>query len=217
MRLLLSSIIGLFLFSNIVTAQNDPEAAQILDNVADFYSQFYAFTGEFVMKIENKEADIAEVQEGKYWVLGKKYNLQTSALDRITDGETVWTVFKDDEEVQITEYDPEEEEFNPSTVFTLYKDGFTYPSRKDTLILGKRFDLIDLFPISTSESYNKIQLVVTSHPLVYNVVVHSSNGTLITYQVDGFDVLKEVDVDLNMFDYSEENYPGLDLDIIDLR
>lgn len=216
MKLLISAffIASVFL-TNVVNAQNSPEAQNILNKIEGIYSAYKGFEGGFSMTIENKEAGIADTQKGAYKVAGDMYVIKTDKIDRITNGESVWTVFKEDEEVQINYFDEEDEEFTPSSIFNLYKEGFTYPTVKDTMVNGASLKVIDLFPISTEESYEKITLLVNMNHITTGIV-YGKTGTIVTYNLDKVSAFENV-TKRDDFTFDEANYPDLDLDEIDLR
>ncbi len=214
------TILCFFSFLNL-NAQNNPEAEALLSSVAETYKKHAGFEGVFTMKIENKEADISEKQNGTFAVAGNKYKISTPLVDRITDGETVWTVFKEDEEVQETYFDEEEEEFTPSSIFTLYEKNLTYPTIKDTLVFDvEKAKAIDMFPNSSDETYDKIKLIIQSTNDGTNYIsmgiVYSKNGTIVTYHLKETNAVEAV-TKFDRFKFRAEDYPNLDLDIIDLK
>lgn len=223
MRLIISAFLLLSFFSGNLLAQNSLEAEKILASVANRYAVHNAFEGEFSMKIENEEAGISDEQDGTFLVSGEKYFLETETVDRITNGETVWTVFKEDEEVQITDFDEEEEEFNPSTIFNFYQKGFTYPDIRDSIVNEIPSQIIDLFPNDSQASYNKVSLIIMDRngAYIHSGIVYSKNGTKITYtlpKINVYDIAKFKQQKIaQKFIFDEGNYEGLDLDSIDLR
>lgn len=199
-------------FSN---AQNDADAEAVLEKVSEVYSQIESGQGKFTMIIENLEAGVNENQTGFFFIKDDMYRIESDMLDRVTNGETVWTYFKDDEELQITDFDPEEEEINPAEIFNLYTKDYSYPEYKDTTIDSFEFHVIDLYPNDEQESYAKVSLIINKvSNFIVKAVVESKNGSFVTYQIDSFKPNTLSNNDL--FNVSASDY-GSDIDVIDLR
>ncbi len=218
MRSILILIFSLFFISTNSYAQNDDKAVKLLEVVENRYNAFYSFKGKFEMSIENKEADIAEIQKGNFLVADDKYRIETDILDRITDNETVWTVFKEDEEVQITEFDEEEEEFSPSTIFNIYEEAFTFKNYRDTIIRAQQLHVVDVYPNEEDESFDKVILAIVDKEFYIKYgIVFTKTGSVITYLLDEFKGFGEEETDESLFQYRKEDYEGLDMEEIDLR
>lgn len=208
-------ISAFFVFTFSANAQNDADAEAVLQKVSEVYSQIESGQGKFTMIIENLEAGVNENQTGFFFIKDDMYRIESDMLDRVTNGETVWTYFKDDEELQITDFDPEEEEINPAEIFNLYTKDYSYPEYKDTTIDSFEFHVIDLYPNDEQESYAKVSLIINkvSHFIV-KAVVESKNGSFVTYQIDSFKPNTLSNNDL--FNVTAADY-GSDVDVIDLR
>jgi len=65
------------------------------------------------------------------YVKGNKYKVQVKNQEVISDNKTVWTYIKDANEVQVNDYEPDENSITPSQIFTIYeKDPLCFHRRK---------------------------------------------------------------------------------------
>ena len=191
----------------------EKKAKIILDKVSKKYRTLKAIAADFTLTIENQEAGVSEKQEGRVYIKGEKYKIATTALDRISDNNSVWTHFKAEEEVQITEFDPEDGDLTPAQLFTIYKKDFSY-RLNDELKQGKQvLALIDLTPKDKDMPYYKIRLTINkSTNLITKAKVFEKNTTTVTYELENFDTSKNLSDDFFSFDES-----NTDVEIIDLR
>ena len=192
----------------------DPKAKSILDKVSQKNKALTTIYMEFNYQIVNKQNGINETQEGKVWIKSDQYKLTFPGLERCSDGKTMWTYLEDDDECQIANSigDDEEENISPSTLLTIYENGFNYLYQNETLIDGKKTDIIKIFPEGGGKSYHTIKLYVNQETSqITKIEVFGKDGNTFTYD------LKVIKNDLPMensmfvFDTSKAG------DIIDLR
>ncbi len=206
----------LLLGSLSVVAQNSAEQAKsLLDKVSSFYKAQSSIDTEFSLNIINEEADINEVQKGSLQVKGEKYKVTTDELIRVSDGYSIWTHFIEDEEVQITEFDPEESELSPAKIFTIYEEGFRQEYIGQTEMGGNLFEEIALYPNDPDNPYEKINLFINPQTnLITKANVYSKNGSLIVYKIYNTSFSKDLEDKVFNYDVSKL---GDDIEIIDLR
>ncbi len=215
MRIIL--LFCLFFFSSAIQAQvNDPVAKSILDAVSKKYNPIKSYTTDFILHVENQDAGIKESQAGRVWVKGDKYRLQSEEIERMTDGSTIWTHFVEDEEVHVSEPDPEDEELTPARIFDIYKTGFIFQYVGEVEKDGRLCNVVDLTPTDKEKSYYRIRLMIDkNNSSIYEAQASSKNGTKFTYEISNFDSKSPAKSDA-YFVFNREDYDG-DLDIIDLR
>ncbi|NDG52215.1 MAG: outer membrane lipoprotein carrier protein LolA [Flavobacteriia bacterium] len=113
----------LFLFPCVIFAQ-DQKAKTILDQLSDKTKSYTSIEAKFTNTFSSTVTDINESQSGTLYLKDDAYRLEMEAQTIICDGETNWIYLPDDEEVNITEIDDEENELNPSKIFTIYENGY---------------------------------------------------------------------------------------------
>ena len=122
LSLLLILVFLFFLSSAFVTV--DKEANRILDKVSRNYKSYKSIKAAFKIKILNKQDKSAQTEKGTLFVKGKKFKVEMDGQDIYCDGKTMWTYLKDANEVQISTYNPKNNDINPSEIFTVYEKGF---------------------------------------------------------------------------------------------
>lgn len=208
--------IGAGLFeTNTLNAQSS-RAMDVLARVSNFYSTKKNINTKFSINIINQDAGLNETQNGTLLVEGDlKYRLETAELIRVSNGEAIWTYFKNDEELQITEFDPEEEELTPAKIFDIYKDGFQYMYNGEREIDGRRIAEIDLIPEDPDNPYSKIRLSVSlSQYNIVQAIIYSRNGTQMIYKMSN--TFYDTDLDASKFIMTKEELSER-VEVIDLR
>ena len=116
--------VPIFCYSQI---SSNPEARYLLDQVSAETDKHEAIQIVFEYRLNNKAENIQEKTNGELTLKGNQYILSFMGIEQISDGENVWTVMENDEEVQISEIDLDDENaITPSNLLKMYEDGFIY-------------------------------------------------------------------------------------------
>lgn len=143
-KLIASLFIGSVLFMN--AQDQDPKAKVILDEVSKTTKSYKTITADYSFAIFNKDKKQLEKWLGKVNIKGNKFKLEIPGNTIVCDGATLWNYNKDAKEVTIKTFDAENEEQNPSKIFTLYETGFKYKYDKEEKVGQITCQVIDLFP-----------------------------------------------------------------------
>lgn len=101
-------------------AQENNEARQLLDRVADTFRQ--AGGVEIAFEVRAPEG----TSEGHIRLKGEKFRLDTEGITTWFDGRTQWTYLENSDEVNVSEPTAEElQSINPYAWLAVYKDGYT--------------------------------------------------------------------------------------------
>ena len=101
-------------------AQENNEARQLLDRVADAFRQ--AEGVEIAFEVRAPEG----TSEGRIRLKGEKFRLDTEGITTWFDGRTQWTYLENSDEVNVSEPTAEElQSINPYAWLSLYKNGYT--------------------------------------------------------------------------------------------
>lgn len=101
-------------------AQENNEARQLLDRVADTFRQ--AEGVEIAFEVRAPEG----TSEGRIRLKGEKFRLDTEGITTWFDGQTQWTYLENSDEVNVSEPTAEElQSINPYAWLAVYKDGYT--------------------------------------------------------------------------------------------
>ena len=143
-KLLLSLFVaGTFLMN---AQDQDPKAKAILDEVSKTTKTYKTIVADYIFSIFNKDKKQLEKWVGKVQIKGNKFKLEIPGNLIVCDGITLWNYNKDAKEVTIKSFDAENEEQNPSKIFTLYETGFKYKFDKEEKVGVILCDVIDLYP-----------------------------------------------------------------------
>ncbi len=198
----------LFLFPCVILAQ-DQKAESILDQLSDKTKSYTSIEAKFTNTFSSTVTDINESQSGTLYLKDDAYRLEMEGQTIICDGETNWVYLKDDEEVNITEIDDEENEINPSKIFTIYENGYKCKFVRED---GKNYQ-IDLFPIE-SGPFTKVELFINKSKMqISSFTMIDKQGSYYKYVIDSFVTNKEMNNDF--FVFKTTDYPNVD--VIDLR
>ena len=196
------------------TAQQDPKAGKILDQMSAKYQAMKAFKATFTQTLENDAAKVKENITGDITVSGQKFRLKLSGQEVINNGQTMWTYMKAENEVNISDYEPEDQEISPSQIYTLYKKGYKYAYVQEAKANGVPVDVIELSPEDRSNPVYKVRLKVSkADKSVKSWQMFKKNGNRYTYKISKFQ--PNVPVDATTFTFDKAKYKGVK--VIDLR
>ena len=207
MKYFISLFVCIIILQN-VKSQDKIDPLDILDQMSDKYKKMNGFTSSFTYSMNNLSENITDSFEGTISVKDNKYILFIEGQKIINDSKTVWTYLEDLNEVTISEFDPTEQEISLNNIFEIYKEGFTHKN------IGEKDNLrnIEIYPDSDEKSYFKILFKINKSNLLESFTVFDKSNTLFIYTINNF---IEEDLDLSLFTFIEENYPGIE--VIDFR
>ncbi len=193
------------------TAQSSSGAAKKLLNEATAklksYDQLYiAFTYNFI----NTRVDppVTQKEIGSIGLKGDDYHLNFLGTEQIRKGNKVYTILAEDEEVQITAYEPNEEEqgITPTALLSAYDKGYSYKLGGTEKKNGKTIEYVILKP-NASEEVDKIMVGIekeTKH--LYSLKQWGTNGTEVTFTITSFETNKKLPA--NYFTFNRNDYKG---------
>ncbi len=156
--------ISVLFFTLIINAQDqDPKAKAILDDLSKTTKTYKTIFAEYNFTILNKEGKQLEKQSGKVQIKGEKFKLEIPGNTIVCDGKTLWNYNKDAKEVTIKNFDAtNEDQLNPSKIFTMYEKGYKFKYEKDEKVGLVNCATIDLFPADKPEKkkFHTIKLYV---------------------------------------------------------
>ncbi|MBC7448017.1 MAG: outer membrane lipoprotein carrier protein LolA [Hymenobacteraceae bacterium] len=210
----LSVLAGLLLTTSVASAQQDPKAGKILDEMSAKYKSLKAFKASFQQTLENPLNKIKETMEGDITVSGSKFRLQTKGQEVVNDGKTMWTFMKAENEVNISDYDPDEEEISPTQIFTLYQKGYKYTYVEQMTENGIAYDVVELAPEDRSNSLIKVRLQVSKKDRsVKSWKMFKKNGNRYSFVIKNF--MPNPPVTVSTFAFDKAKHKGVK--VIDLR
>lgn len=182
------SILAMFVtLISLGQAPNDAEA--LLKEVSSKVERYDNIRIDFKYALENTAENVKHETRGDVSLEGEKYLLNIMGTTRIFDGNTLYTIIPENEEINISSYDPEEDEQNitPSKMLTFYNDGYQSEMGKTENLKGRKIQYVKLTPIDSNAEIKNILLGIdkqTKH--IYNLIQTQENGTTITITVNSF-------------------------------
>ena len=202
-------LIAVFLFSQLISFGQDEKAEKILKDLSANTKSYSYMDVDFDFIFINTSQDINESQKGNIKINQNKFRLDLNQQLIISDDSIQWIYLKESNELQIMEYDSQDEMISPNKLFTIYEKGY----KSQYIELKDNNHIIDLFPIESNE-FKNIQLHIDQDKIqLKKIILFDKNGGSFSYLITKFITDKEIDE--NSFRFNEANYP--DLEIIDLR
>ncbi|GEO06519.1 hypothetical protein AAE02nite_41830 [Adhaeribacter aerolatus] len=214
MKKIIPLLLALILIIPVAQAQQDPRAEKILNAMSQKYQGLKAFNVVFTQTLENPASKIKETMQGDITVSGNKFRLKLKDQEIINNGSTIWTYMKSDNEVNISENDPDDQQMSPNAIFTLYQKGYKYAFVEEMREGGQTYNIIELSPLDKNNSVYKVRLQINKRDnSVKTWKMFRNNGNRYTYTIKQFSPNPAVDATYFAFDKSQ--YKGVK--VIDLR
>ena len=190
----------------------DKLATDILAKLSENTKIYSSISIEFDHIFTNKSAGINEKRRGKLDLEGENFRIDMPQQLIINNGTTHWIYLKEMNEVQIMDYDLEDEDaLSPNKLFTVYDEDYKSAYVETKSVNGVRMHIIDLFP-KESGPIMKIQLTINALKSQISILaLYDKNGGIYTYNIKSFKTNQE----LPPFNFNTTNYP--DIEVIDLR
>lgn len=202
-------LIAVFLFSQLISFGQDEKSEKILKDLSANTKSYSYMDVDFDFNFINTSQDINESQKGNIKINQNKFRLDLNQQLIISDDSIQWIYLKESNELQIMEYDSQDEMISPNKLFTIYENGY----KSQYIELKENNHIIDLFPIESNE-FKNIQLHIDQNKIqLKKIILFDKNGGSFSYSITKLITDKEIDE--NAFRFNEANYP--DLEIIDLR
>lgn len=211
----LYSLMFIFLvFVQAVSAQKDPKALEILNAMSDKYKSIPAYKANFEYTLNNPNEGINEDMKGEIVVKGEKFRLKLGGQEIINNGETVWTYLSEANEVNIDNYDPNEGDMNPSTMYSAYREGYKYVFLEDITEGSNTYSIVDLIPENRNTQFFKVRMKIDKkNKTLKSWEMFDASGNIYSHKITEFD--PNVKVDNKFFEFDKSKYKGVE--IIDLR
>ncbi|MBK7667884.1 MAG: outer membrane lipoprotein carrier protein LolA [Sphingobacteriaceae bacterium] len=189
-------IIFCSLFLNTIAQEQDPKAKAILDDLSKITKAYKTITADYAYTIYNKEKKQTDKLTGKVQVKGAKFKLVIPGNIIVCDSKTIWNHNKDAAEVTIKNFDASnEDQLNPSKIFTLYETGYKYKFDKEEKVGAVTCNVIDLYPSIKPEKkkFHTIKLYIdkVKKQVVQLKMLMKDGGTQV-YEIKSFKPNAEV-------------------------
>lgn len=194
---------------------NDPDAKKVLDAVSAKFKTFKTVKASFAYKVENAAGKALSTKTGSILMKGLKYRVSFGGQEIFSDGKTVWSYNKEDNEVTISSLDAASGTITPQKLFTnFYDKDFLYKMNGEKKVGAKTLQEIEMTPTNKDKAYHKVYVMVDkAAKTLYSTKVLEKGGNRYTYSVSSMNTTTAMADNLFVFDKTK--YPGVE--VVDIR
>jgi len=199
----------------------DPEAGAILEKAAAKYQSLNGMQADFTLttvnpklKPEDDDSKYTTNLNGQLYMKGKAFKIVINGNEIYCDGKTIWIYSPKTKEVQINDYQEDQETFSPTKVFSIYKEGYSYQIKEKKTYQGKNVTVIELAPINHKVSFFKIDVGIedgTNNLLESKI--YEKSGVRYIYKINSLNTSTPLSNDFFIFDIKKYQ----NVKIVDLR
>lgn len=190
-------------------SQNSQKAKALLDEVYAKVTGYDNIQIAFKYALENTEANTKSETQGKASLQGDNYVVELFGSKQLFDGNLVYTIVPDNEEVTIESPSEGENTVTPSKMLTFYKEGHTYDWDILQNVQGRKIQFVKLTPIDTNTEIKSILLGIdaeTKH--IHKLIETGKNSTKTTITVNSFKTNQPLSKSLFTFDEAKYKNDG---------
>jgi outer membrane lipoprotein-sorting protein len=204
-------LIGILMFTvDVLMAQYDPKALEVLEAMSKKYKTMTAFEANLSHSLINETEGVKEESKAKITVKGEKFVLSLGDQEIFNNGTTVWTYLPSAKEVSIDNYDPSSDDINPIKVFEIYKKGFKYLHLGEKTEAGIAVEEIDLVPEKKNAQYFKIKMFISKKDKsIQSWTMFDRSGNKYKYTIIKF--VPNIKVEDSFFNFDIKKHPGIEV------
>ena len=209
MKIKLLLITLIFFLSIPSWSQSSIEAKNLLEKDSNKLDTYISFEFEFSYVLNNRAELINEESKGKVTVSGDRYKLNFLDAIQLFDGETIYTIVPENEEITLIKPKDDDEDimFNPTNLISFYKKGYDYHWDISQKIKGKNIQFIKLIPTVDDSDIKSILVGIDTYENhIYRLIEVGLNGTITTLTINSMEINKKLSSDFFVFDPSD--YPN---------
>ena len=216
MKKLLLLIFG---FCTLGYSQDNLDAELLLNKVSDNIKSYENIYINYAYTLQNLEEDISQTNNGSFVTENDNWRFEMLGVTRIFDGDKLYSISPDDEEVTISSQDPEDETtITPNKMLYFYEDGYYFEMDESRLIgngqFRKKIQYVKLVPKDSEAEIKYILLGIdTEFNQIYEVIETGKNETVTTISIVDFEF--NLPLDANLFVFDKERYKDYYMNILD--
>ena len=216
MKKIILLIFGFYAFG---FSQENSEAELLLNKVSENIKSYENIYINYAYTLQNLEEDINQTNNGSFVTENDSWRFEMLGVTRIFDGEKLYSISPDDEEVTISSQDPEDETtITPNQMLYFYEDGYYFEMDESRLIgngkFRKKIQYVKLIPKDSEAEIKYILLGIdTEFNQIYEVIETGKNETVTTISIVDFEF--NLPLDANLFVFDEDKYKDYYMNILD--
>jgi len=200
----------LFFIGTIFSArtQTSVEAQNLLELTSKQMGNYENIEFEFSYILNNRLEQINQESSGQVTLAKEKFKLKFLDAIQLFDGNVLYTIVPENEEITITQAD-EEEEFgiNPKELLNFHKDGYDYYWDINQRVKGKNIQFVKLIPKQKDGDVVSLLLGIdTQKNHLHKLIEVGKNGTVTTLTIKNMKV--DSYLPENFFIFNQDDYPN---------
>ena len=201
--------------NTIAISQNSTEAEKLLNKVSENIKSYGNIYINYTYTLFNSEEDINQTNKGSFVTEDDKWKFVMLDVTRIFDGDKLYTISPDDEEVTISTQNPDDEStITPNKMLYFYEEGYNFDMDIVQYVGRKKIQYIKLIPMDSDAEIKYILLGVDiEFSQIYKVIETGVNDTQTTIAIVDFEVNLPLEESLFVFD--KEKYKDYYMNILD--
>ena len=205
-QILKNSILGIFTLATAasLSAQKiDAKAKTILDGVANQYKSKNNVYFKFIFGTGNKKK-VTRTEPGIYYSSKDKYKLKIMGTEQIFDGNKLYSISAEDQEVTVAKPTGSEQMFSPLTYIEEYKKGYNVKYIGKVKVNGANTDYIKLTP-TTKNGIREVNLFINdAKKQIVKMEQFSTDDSVSVIAVS--DYKENQTINDSMFSFDKNNY-----------
>jgi hypothetical protein len=162
---------------------------------------------DFDYVLENRQENIKQETNGSVTVSGDRYKLLFLGVEQLFDGEKIYTIVPENQEITIDNLDETEDiGINPSKLLYFYKEGYAFQWDIKQNVMGRNIQFIKLIPIEENKDVSFLLLGIdTLKKTIYRLIEIGTNETRTTLTISNFS--SNINLAENFFAFDPSLYP----------
>lgn len=203
---------GLFAQKSVATTKSglseksDAKSTSLLNRVNKKYATYKSMQLDLKLTIE--DGQLKEVQKGEVSVKGNKFRVKSKEQEIISDGKTNWIHLIRQNELQISNPDPDDVAMfsSPDKLLKSFEKDFISQYAGKSTLKGKSVDVIEFKPKDRNSEYSKVRVMIEKSTLnVLKIKVFDKSNIHYTIEVEKF--VKNPSLSDNFFKFDESKVP----------
>ena len=217
MKKILLLIFGLF--TMLSYSQDNSDAELLLNKVSENIKNYDNIYINYAYTLQNIEEDINQTNNGSFVTEDEKWRFEMLGVTRIFDGNKLYSISPDDEEVTVSSQDPEDETtITPNKMLYFYEEGYYFEMDESRFVgngqFRKKIQYVKLIPKDSEAEIKYILLGIdTEFNQIYEVIETGKNETVTTISIVDFEF--NLPLDSKLFVFDEEKYKDYYMNILD--
>ncbi len=215
MKKIIFLFIAIISYNNIAVSQEADEAEKLLNKVSENIKSYDNIYINYTYTLSNLEEDINQTNKGSFVTENDNWKFVMLGVTRIFDGDKLYTISPDDEEVTISTQNPDDETtITPNKMLYFYEEDYNFEMDIVQYIGRKKIQYVKLVPMDSDAEIKYILLGIdVEFNQIYKVIETGVNDTQTTISIVDFEVNLPLEESLFVFD--KEKYKDYYMNILD--